>query len=116
MSTTTEPILPALGHLVVYRKSLAVAQAVLGLQVQGSLRDQLHRAVESTTLNIAEGAGERSMAAKNRYYAIARASLWEVAAALDLLAVRRGRPSAVETIATELRQVDAILAALLRRS
>ena len=115
MSTTTEPILPALGHFLVYRRTLGIAHLVFGLQIHGSLRDQLHRAVESVTLNVAEGAGERSIASKKRYYAIARASLWEVAAALDLLAVRRSNFPQIAGISGELRQVDAILAALLRR-
>jgi len=57
MSFTNEPILPALGRFTLYRKTLALAGAVAELQVHGSLRDQLQRAMESAVLNVAEGAG-----------------------------------------------------------
>ena len=49
------------------------------------LRDQLERASSSVVLNIAEGAGEYSLADKQRFYRMARRSVHECAAILDIL-------------------------------
>jgi four helix bundle protein len=51
-------------------------------------RDQLDRASTSTVLNIAEGNGKRSHPDRCRYLDIARGSVVECAACLDLLAVK----------------------------
>lgn len=48
------------------------------------LADQLQRAATSITLNIAEGAGERSLADKARIYRFACRSATECAAVLDV--------------------------------
>jgi len=48
------------------------------------LGDQLQRAATSITLNIAEGAGERSGADKARFYRFAKRSATECAAVLDV--------------------------------
>ena len=48
------------------------------------LADQLQRAATSIALNIAEGAGERSLADKARIYRFARRSATECAAVLDV--------------------------------
>jgi len=53
------------------------------------VKDQLERASLSVILNIAEAGGRRSRRDKARYYAIARGSATEVAALLDVLALRR---------------------------
>ena len=49
-----------------------------------------HRAVHSVVLNVAEGGAQASEPSKRKHFRIARASLWEVAAALDLLAIESG--------------------------
>jgi four helix bundle protein len=54
----------------------------------GALRDQLDRASVSIVLNIAEGAGRRLAREKANFFAIARGSATECAAALDLLLAR----------------------------
>ena len=52
-------------------------------------RDQLDRASTSIALNLAEGNGKRSYPDRCRYFDIARGSVVECAACLDVLAVRR---------------------------
>jgi four helix bundle protein len=54
----------------------------------GALRDQLDRASVSIVLNVAEGAGRRTLADKARFFTIARGSATECAAILDLLLAR----------------------------
>jgi len=62
------------------------------------VKDQLERASLSVVLNIAEAGGRRSRRDKARYYAIARGSATEVAALLDVLALRRlASPAAIRT-------------------
>src|SRR5215216_2594566 len=53
-----------------------------------SARDQLDRASTSTVLNIAEGNGKRSHPDRCRYLDIARGSVVECAACLDVLVVK----------------------------
>lgn len=67
-----------------------VAGVVVGKAKGKGLAEQLDRACASIALNIAEGAGRRTPVDKRRFYAIARGSATETAAALDLL---RGRNS-----------------------
>lgn len=62
------------------------------------VKDQLERASLSVVLNIAEAGGRRSRRDKARYHAIARGSATEVAALLDVLALRRlASPAAIRT-------------------
>ncbi len=49
------------------------------------LKDQLKRATLSITLNLAEGTGRVSKAEKKRFYTIARSSVFECVAILDVL-------------------------------
>ena len=51
----------------------------------GDLADQLLRAAQSQPRNIAEGAGRRTKIDQARFYAIARGSAMEAAAALDTM-------------------------------
>lgn len=67
--------------------SVAIANRIL-LDLptgHGDLADQLRRAATSIVLNIAEGAGEFSKAAKARFYRMARRSGTECAAVLDVV-------------------------------
>ena len=79
-------------RLCVYRKALSFLEQLetLGsLPGEYELRDQLRRASASIVLNLAEGASRQSPADKRRFYLIARGSLGEVGAALDILRIRR---------------------------
>ncbi|MFO0555132.1 MAG: four helix bundle protein [Polyangiaceae bacterium] len=51
------------------------------------LREQVTRAAKSVFLNIAEGLPNRRLGVRRRHFEIARGSLGEAAAALDLAAV-----------------------------
>jgi len=53
------------------------------------LADQLRRATISLPLNIAEGTGKTSPKERARYYSIARGSVMECAAIVDLLVLQR---------------------------
>jgi four helix bundle protein len=74
-----------------YRVALefqSVAARFVGGRRLGTLRDQLDRASVSIVLNLAEGAGRRTLPDKARFYTIARGSATECAAILDLLLAR----------------------------
>jgi four helix bundle protein len=48
------------------------------------LADQLRRASSSVVLNFAEGSGKASLAERRRFFRIAKASAYEVCAAIDV--------------------------------
>jgi four helix bundle protein len=75
-------------RLHVYQRSLEVLDVcdrVIAALPRGRahLKDQLDRAVTSIVLNVAEGAGEFSVAEKQRFYRMARRSATESAAILQ---------------------------------
>jgi four helix bundle protein len=88
--TGDEPQLDA-NRLHVYGVALELhcLCSTLVAQLNRIVKDQLERASLSVVLNIAEAGGRRSRRDKARYYAIARGSATEVAALLDVLALRR---------------------------
>ena len=77
-------------QLDVYKRSIEFLGLVYAVRERlpkghGDLADQLRRAAQSITLNIAEGAGRAARADKAKHYTIARGSAMECAAALDVL-------------------------------
>ncbi len=76
-------------RLRVYKESVQLAE---GLSKEGAtwprgfgyLLDQLRRAMASVVLNTAEGNARKSRCERRRFFEIARASVAEVAACLDL--------------------------------
>ena len=87
---TVEPYLDC-ERLDLYRVAVEFQVLAAGLGRRrrlGSLRDQLDRASVSIVLNVAEGAGRTSGPDKAHFFAIARGSATESAAALDLLVAR----------------------------
>ena len=95
------------------------AQVVTLARARGlaTLRDQLLRAADSIVLNIAEGASRQSPADKRRFYAIARGSVGEVGAALDLLLIRHRISAARHSeIHTQIVCVARLLGGLCRSS
>ena len=106
-------------RLSVYRKALSFLELLetLGsLPGEYDLRDQLKRASSSLILNIAEGASRQSPADKRRFYPIARGSLGEVGAALDILRIRRRiSPARHAELRTALLEIARMIGALVRR-
>lgn len=88
-----EPVLDA-EKLTVYQVALDLQVLAAGLvpSQHRVLHDQLERASLSVVLNIAEGAGRRSRKDKRRFYAMARGSACECAAAVDVLRHRHLAP------------------------
>lgn len=83
-------------RLQVYKIALELHAlcATLVPPAQRVLHDQMERASLSTVLLLAEGAGRRSRKDKRRFYAMARGSACECAAAVDVLRHRRLAPEA----------------------
>ena len=78
-------------RLDVYRVALefqALVPQLLPGRGYAALRDQLDRASASIVLNIAEGAGRFARAEKASFYLIARGSVTESAAVVDILFTR----------------------------
>ena len=87
-----------LARLSAWRWSCTALASTLVANLNRIVRDQLERASLSVVLNIAEAGGRRSRRDKARYYAIARGSATEVAALLDVLALRRlASPASIRT-------------------
>jgi four helix bundle protein len=105
--------IPSLARLAVYAKALHCAALVQSIRCRETLRSQLVRAMDSVVLNIAEGACDNSRAMKTRSYRIARASLFEVAAAIDLVNLSRTHERSSE-LSERLAEVDRMLRALTR--
>jgi four helix bundle protein len=104
--------------LDVYRLAVEFQAFVVRLLPKASaiLRDQLERASVSVVLNIAEGAGRRSLGEKRRFYSIARGSATECAAAIDLLAARGlAEPDACSGARGRLVRIVQMLTRLMQR-
>ncbi len=103
-------------QLDVYVASKAIARVVHGLDIaDAELRDQARRASKSVFLNVAEGLPSFSAGTRKRHFTIARGSLAEIVAALDLArelgCVEANGASAVMRIAAS---VAAMLTKLVR--
>jgi four helix bundle protein len=78
-------------------------------------KDNLRRAAQSITRNIAEGAGKWRLADKIHYYHIARGSATECAASLDELVDMAGvPPDRVRPAKEILSRIIAMLVAMIR--
>ena len=82
----------AFQHLDVCQRSIEFLSLAYRLRAQipkgnADLVDQLRRAAQSISLNIAEGAGRATRADKAKHYTIARGSAMECAAELDVLRI-----------------------------
>lgn len=106
-------------RLVVYHRALEAAVEMERLAAmipaaRADLRIQLRRASASVVLNVAEGAGEFSPPEKARFYRIARRSVTECMAILDLLARLHPDVAPSGRAKAELHQVLAILTRMVK--
>ncbi len=80
----------------------------------GPLRDQLRRASQSIPLNIAEGCSRYSKKEKINFWRIARGSVFECVAVLDIIAKESGTHNAVETMNDDLTAMGKMLSGLIK--
>ena len=79
------------------------------------IQDQLKRAAMSIPLNIAESSGKTTRADQRRFFAIARGSAMECAAAIDVcLVLKVGEPSTLEKADILLQSMVRMLSKLAR--
>jgi four helix bundle protein len=107
-------------RLVVYQAGRELNRAITALLTEvprghGESRDNLRRAAQSITRNIAEGAGKWRVADKVHYYHIARGSATECAASLDELVDMAGVPEGRIRAAKQiLSRIVAMLVGMIR--
>jgi len=90
MNQSAQPAGAGLDSFDCYRLAVEFAALAAGLvpRGHGALRDQLERASTSVALNLAEGFGRWQLRDKVHFYTIARGSVLESVAAIDLLRAR----------------------------
>ena len=75
--------------LVVYQKAKSfyvdIQDFIIDAKCPNFVKDQLSRAAFSVPLNLAEGSGKFSKADRRNFYVIARASVFECVAVVDIL-------------------------------
>ncbi len=92
-----------------------VGEFLASVTAKAAAKDQLDRAATSIPLNIAEGNGKFSKRDRARFFAIARGSALESAAALDVLVSRKLTTAAIILPAKDqLLQVVNMLMGLLK--
>ena len=108
---------PSLHRFDAYRLAVEFRRIVVRwLPLRRSeLSDQLDRASISVPLNVAEGAGRATPRERARHYTIARGSVVECVACLDLLDLEVAAPETAEARALILRLLN-VLTAVIRRS
>jgi four helix bundle protein len=108
----------AVERLDCYRLALELAALAATLVPRGHalLKDQLERASTSCVLNLAEGWGHWQPREKSHFYTIARGSVLESAAVIDLLRVR-GLSDATECARVRdlAQRIAQMLGGLIRR-
>lgn len=104
-------------QLDVYIAARELAQCLHQANIgDAELRDQATRAAKSTFLNIAEGLPDASPGVRRRHFTIARNSLCEAAAAIDLAVVLGVlAPEKGAALGAPMRRLGSLVGGLLRR-
>jgi four helix bundle protein len=107
-------------RLKVYQEALRfvvwAGPLIEDLSAKLAARDQLDRASTSIVLNLAEGNGKRSHPDRCRYFDIARGSVVECAACLDVLVARQKlAPAVADEGKAILLEVVSMTAGLIAR-
>jgi len=103
-----------------YQKSLGVIRALLKEMStwpsgHANLKDQAKRAAISASLNLAEGCGKVSPKDKRKFYAIARGSILEVSACIDIAHVLTFLPEEkYNAFQSELLQITRMISKLIK--
>ncbi|MBL8739509.1 MAG: four helix bundle protein [Myxococcales bacterium] len=102
--------------LEVYIQSRELAAGVHRANIgDAELRDQATRAAKSVFLNVSEGLPDTQLGVRRRHFTIARNSLCEVAAAVDLAVASGALPAAVAgELVGRIQRVAALLSGLMR--
>jgi four helix bundle protein len=106
-------------NLVVYKKAKSFhvncKKIILENKLDRYVVDQLGRASFSVPLNIAEGSGKFSKAHRKNYFTIARASLFECVAILDILNdENKISASELETMLNDADELSRILYSMIK--
>lgn len=103
-------------QLDVYTASRDLARAVHEARIgDAELRDQATRAAKSTFLNVAEGLPDTNLGVRRRHFGIARNSLCEVAAAVDLaVAIGALAEERAAVLVGLMQRVGALIGGLMR--
>jgi four helix bundle protein len=102
--------------LEVYIQSRELAAGVHRAGIgDAELRDQATRAAKSTFLNLSEALPDTQLGVRRRHFTIARNSLCEVAAAIDLAVAIGALPAAVASdLVCRVQRVAVLIVGLLR--
>jgi four helix bundle protein len=106
-------------NLAVYKKAklfhVNCKRIILEKKLDRYVVDQLGRASFSVPLNIAEGSGKFSKAHRKNYFTIARASLFECVAILDILKDdNKISASELETMLKDADELSRILFSMIK--
>ena len=106
-------------NLAVYKKAklfhVNCKKIILEKKLDRYVVDQLGRASFSVPLNIAEGSGKFSKADRKNYFTIARASLFECVAILDILKDdNKISASELETMLKDADELSRILYSMIK--
>jgi four helix bundle protein len=86
------------------------------VKVSNSMRDQLDRAASSIMLNIAEGAGKYNSKDKKNFYVVARGSVNECVAILEIFRIKKVLSDAeLNLLNEELTTMAKMLTGLIKR-
>jgi len=109
-------------QLDVYQKALQMNKELFGFikkcaWMDWFLQDQLKRAGVSCVANIAEGVGRFTVADRRHFYVIARGSVFEVYALLQIMAkVCEAEPHATDHLKSQLLDLSKMLFGLIRKT